>query len=79
MNEPDFLSYRESFRKLMAEKSIAQIRAMRSTFRTLALMKEYQRDLLVADLELMERYKTSQPATIHEEFERIMEGFHNDF
>lgn len=79
MNTKDFDGYRESFRRLMAEKTIAQLRAMRSTFRTLALMKEFQRDLLIADLELMERYKTEMLPTSREEFERIMEGFHNDF
>lgn len=68
MNTKDFDGYRESFRRLMAEKSIAQLRAMRSTFKTLALMEQYQRDLLIADLELMERYKTEMLPTSREEF-----------
>lgn len=79
MNTKDFDGYRESFRRLMAEKSIAQLRAMRSTFKTLALMEQYQRDLLIADLELMERYKTSMEPSSREEFNRIMEGYHSDF
>lgn len=78
MTDIDFEKHQTAFRQMIAEKSLAEVRAMRSTFEKLNEMSYSQRNLLIADLELMEQYKTRSHSST-DEFQKIMQGFYRAF
>jgi hypothetical protein len=75
MNEIEFTIIRETTRKAFAEKTIAELRAMKLAFENLNRMNPKQRQLMIDDLTLMEHYKTGNSHSLNEEFDRIMRGF----
>ena len=78
MTEQEFEKMRSSFRRVMAEKSLAEIRATKRTFEKLNYMYEYQRRYLIDDLSLLENYKEKSHSA-NEEFEKIVEGYYRAF
>lgn len=75
MKELDFDAYRNALRHKMAEKSLAEVRAMLHTLRILRQMNSDQMINLIADLILLEEYKTKTHST-QEEWARIEDSFY---
>lgn len=75
MDEDSFFHYRNSFRNLMTEKTLGEIRASKNVFLKLMKMTEKQLGHLIDDLLLLEDYKLKHP-TVNEEFNRIVEGYY---
>lgn len=72
----EFFEYRQAWRHLMAEKSLSEIRASRRTFEKMAGFSKREIEQLIDDLKLLESYK-SKSHCVRDEFDRIMETFHD--
>ena len=75
MNADQYDQYRNAFRHKMAEKSLAEVRAALNALRHFHSMTDDQRINMIADLMLLETYKTKTHST-QEEWERIEESFY---
>lgn len=69
-----FPAYRDGFRRLMAQKDLADIRAARSVLYKLKDMTPQQIQLLIDDMRLLEEYRMKNGTTSKEWFMNFMEG-----
>jgi len=75
MDDVLFEMIRRKFRHTMAEKSAAEIRAIRKALSEVMKMNHIQVLALLSDLDLLESYKNKVHSTA-EEWERIEDSFY---
>lgn len=75
MTPQEFIEIRVKWQRIFAEKPLAEIKAMKNTLTNLMNLSNFQRELLILDMEVMVTHKERM------DFDKMMKGvdIHHDF